>query len=140
MTETSPRVLVVDDHLVARQIVRNVLHDCKITDIETASDGAEAIGLLETAYANCRPFEIVFLDWNMPTASGLEVLSYCRGKPQFDRTAFVMLTVETEEREIAKAMKAGATSYICKPLSSQDLARKVNDLLQWLSDCRTLSG
>ena len=136
MIETSPRVLVVDDHLIMRQIVRNVLRDCKITDVETAGDGAEAISLLEKAYANRRPFDIVFLDWNMPAVSGFEVLSYFRGNPHFDRTAFVMLTVETEEREIAKAMKAGATSYICKPISSEDLTSKANDILQWLRSHR----
>jgi CheY-like chemotaxis protein len=133
MIETAPRVLIVDDHLVMRQIVRNVLRDrCKITNTETAADGAEAIRLLEKAYANHCPFDIVFLDWNMPNVSGLEVLSYFRGKTQFDRTAFVMLTVETEGQEIAKALRAGATSYICKPISSDNLAAKVHDLLQWL--------
>lgn len=124
-----------------RQIVCKALRDrCAITTTETAADGAEAIALLEKAYANRCPFGIVFLDWNMPNVSGLEVLTYCRGKPQFDRTAFVMLTVETEEREIAKAIRAGATSYICKPISADDLANKVTDLLQWLRNLATPAG
>jgi CheY-like chemotaxis protein len=135
MIESALRVLIVDDHLMMRQFVRNALHDSSgITETETADDGAEAIRLLERAHANGCPFGIVFLDWNMPNVSGFEVLTYCRSLPKFNRTAFVMLTVETDEREIAKAMRAGATSYICKPISSDDLAKKVNDILQWLRD------
>jgi CheY-like chemotaxis protein len=132
MLETAPRVLIVDDHLITRQMVLNALRDCKIMNTETADDGPEAIRLLEKAYADHCPFDIVFLDWYMPGMSGFEVLSYFRAKPQFDRTAFAMLTAETEGPEIARAMRAGATSYICKPISSHGLANKVNDLLQWL--------
>jgi two-component system chemotaxis response regulator CheY len=133
MIETAPRVLIADDHLIMRQFVRNVLRDLNITETETAADGAEAIRLVEKAHADQTPFDIVLLDWNMPNVTGLEVLTYFRGKPQFERTAFVMLTVETEQPEVRKAILAGATSYICKPVSPQDLARKVKDLLQWLN-------
>jgi two-component system chemotaxis response regulator CheY len=137
MTETAPRVLIVDDHLMMRQFTGNALRgSCNITDIETAHDGAEAIRLLENAHGNGRPFDIVLLDWNMPNVSGLEVLSYFRAKPEFDRTAFVMLTSETEQREIARAIRAGVTSYICKPVSADELAKKLNDLRHWLDHPR----
>jgi CheY-like chemotaxis protein len=133
MIDVAPRVLIVDDHLMMREMVRKALRDyCKITRTETADNGVNAIALLEQAYAAGQPFDIVFLDWNMPYVSGLEVLTYFQNKPRFDRTAFVMLTVESEEQEIAQAIRAGARSYICKPVSGADLATKVNDLLQWL--------
>ena len=80
--------------------------------------------MVQKARGAVQPYDIVFLDWNMPTISGLEVLSYFHTKPEYADTAFVMLTAESEQQNIMKAIKAGATSYIVKPVSPADLGKK----------------
>jgi CheY-like chemotaxis protein len=65
------KVLVADDHFLIRQFVRNTLQDSKITNVQTAADGNEAIDLVQKAYDAGQPYDVVFLDWNMPTISGL---------------------------------------------------------------------
>ena len=66
------KVLVADDHFLIRQFVRNTLQDAKITNVQTAADGNEAIDLVQKAYEVNQPYDVVFLDWNMPTISGLK--------------------------------------------------------------------
>lgn len=126
------KVLIADDHFLIRQFVRNALADSKISNVQTAADGNEAIDLVQKAYEANTPYDMVFLDWNMPTISGLEVLSYFRAKPEYASTAFVMLTAESEQQNIMKAIKAGATSYIIKPVSPSDLGKKLFEIHEWI--------
>lgn len=133
------KVLIADDHFLIRQFVRNTLQDSKITNVQTAADGNEAIDLIQKAFDVNQSYDIVFLDWNMPTISGLEVLSYFRAKPEYAGTAFVMLTAESEQQNIMKAIKAGATSYIIKPVSPSDLAKKLFEIHEWIKRKRQSS-
>jgi len=134
------KVLIADDHFLIRQFVRNTLADSKITNVQTAADGNEAIDLVQKAQEAGQAYDIVFLDWNMPTISGLEVLSYFRAKPEYAGTAFVMLTAESEQQNIMKAIKAGATSYIIKPVSPTDLGKKLFEINEWIKRKRQSSG
>lgn len=126
------KVLIADDHFLVRQFVRNTLQDAKITNVQTAADGNEAIEMVQKAQEANQPYDIVFLDWNMPTISGLEVLNYFRTKPEYADTAFVMLTAESEQQNIMKAIKAGATSYIIKPVSPSEMSKKLVEIHEWI--------
>lgn len=126
------KVLVADDHFLIRQFVRNTLLEAKVVNVTTAADGGEAIDFIQKARAESAPYDVVFLDWNMPTISGLEVLSSFRSKAEYADTAFVMLTAESEQQNIMKAIKAGATSYIIKPVSPTDLSKKLFEINEWL--------
>ena len=134
------KVLIADDHFLIRQFVRNTLQEAKVNNVQTAADGNAAIDLVQKAREVGMPYDIVFLDWNMPTISGLEVLSYFRAKPEYGDTAFVMLTAESEQQNIMKAIKAGATSYIVKPVSPADLGKKLFEINEWLKRKRQTSG
>ncbi|MEJ0062738.1 MAG: response regulator [Alphaproteobacteria bacterium] len=136
----SLKVLVADDHFLIRQFVRNTLLEASVSNVATVADGNEAIEIIQKARNDQQPFDIVFLDWNMPTISGLEVLSYFRAKPDYANTAFVMLTAESEQQNIMKAIKAGATSYIIKPVSPSDLGKKLFEINEWLKRKRSNAG
>jgi two-component system, chemotaxis family, chemotaxis protein CheY len=133
------KVLIADDHFLIRQFVRNTLQEAKISNIQTAADGNEAIDLIQKAHDAKQPYDVVLLDWNMPTISGLEVLNYFRAKTEYVNTAFVMLTAESEQQNIMKAIKAGATSYIIKPVSPADLGKKMFEINEWLKRKRQAS-
>lgn len=134
------KVLIADDHFLVRQFVRNTLQDAKITNIQTAADGNEAIELIQKAAEVEQPYDVVFLDWNMPTISGLEVLNYFRTRGEYAETAFVMLTAESEQQNIMKAIKAGATSYIIKPVSPSDLSKKLFEIHEWIKRMKQKNG
>jgi two-component system chemotaxis response regulator CheY len=67
------------------------------------------------------------------------VLSYFRAKAEYATTAFVMLTAESEQQNIMKAIKAGATSYIVKPVSPSDLSKKLAEIFEWIKRKRQTS-
>jgi two-component system chemotaxis response regulator CheY len=131
------RVLLADDHFLIRQFVRRSLMDAGINHIDMANDGNEAVTLLGTSITENRIYDVVLLDWNMPNLSGIDVLAYVRSKPQYQNSAVVMFTAESEKNNIMKAIKSGATSYILKPISPADLSKKIREIIDWLENRRT---
>ncbi len=131
------KVLIADDHFLIRQFVRRTLMDAGMVTVDTANDGVEAIAALNKAIDENALYDVMFLDWNMPNMSGVDVLSYVRGKPIYQNSAVIMFTAESEKQNIMKAIKMGATSYILKPISPVDLNKKVREIMEWLDTRRT---
>jgi two-component system chemotaxis response regulator CheY len=130
------RILLADDHFLIRQFVRRTLMDTGMTVIDMVNDGNEAIDALSTSITENKIYDVVFLDWNMPNMSGIDVLAYVRSKPQYQNSAVVMFTAESEKNNIMKAIKMGATSYILKPISPSDLNKKLREIIDWLDNRR----
>lgn len=130
------RILLVDDQTLVKQYVRNVLQDLKIANIQCAKDGSEAVDMIDKSYFVNQRYDVVFLDWDMPTVNGIGVLSYVRKKPEYDDMAIVMLTAEGEMHHIIKAMSQGATSYIVKPTTVGEIRKKLLEVYDWLKKKR----
>jgi two-component system chemotaxis response regulator CheY len=79
---------------------------------------------LDAAY-NSSPFDLVFLDWNMPEMDGFSLLQKCRADVRFKNLPIVMVTAESERQYVLKALSAGATDYITKPFSNETLRQKI---------------
>lgn len=113
-------VLVVDDDIVLRRVVRAVLEADGFRVIE-AKDGEEGLALAESA----RP-SVVILDVMMPGLDGVEV---CR---RIDHTAtkVLMLTALGDVSTEIASLEAGARGYLTKPFSSMELLDRVEELLK----------
>ena len=134
---TQIKCLITDDHKLAAQIINNGLASLNIQKYEfnasvNAANGLVAYEKLELAHKEGIPFDIVFLDWNMPEMNGYDLLCKCRADKKYDQTAFVMVTAESEQNSILEAMSAGATSYISKPFVAADLEKKLLTTIKWL--------
>ena len=117
------RALVADDSGVARQLLIKVLQsECGFDDIVHAADGKEAL-----EKASDGSYDLICLDWNMPEMSGIEVLQKIRVNDP--TTPIVMVTSETEKARVAEAFELGATNYILKPFSQEDVAIKIKRVL-----------
>lgn len=127
------RILVVDDHMIIRNIVSQSLYDLNFEHIELASTGTSALKEIQKKYEENNPYHIVFLDWSMPEMSGLEVLQRIRKNQNHDKTAFIMLTAKNEEKDVLEAMQTGATSYMVKPTNKEQLKKHINQTIQWLN-------
>jgi two-component system chemotaxis response regulator CheY len=123
------RILLVDDFEIVRLMLRNALTELGFTEIEEAEDGRTAMALLKEAYSAGKPFGFVFCDWNMPEMTGIEVLEACRTTPEFATLPIVMVTAEAEQESVVRAIRAGATDYVVKPIAPDVLERKVNKIL-----------
>jgi two-component system chemotaxis response regulator CheY len=121
------KVLIVDDHLVVLRDMDRMLKALGCKHIDQASNVNDA-----TAKMTAARYDLVFLDWNMPGKSGYSMLQQCRALPAYDGVAFVIVSAESEDRFIIDALKAGATSYIVKPVAEPVLQEHFAKVLAWL--------
>src|SRR5882762_11704847 len=112
------RVILADDHLLVRQGLRLVLEKEHIEVLGEASDGLEAIRLIQ----ELRP-EVAVLDLDMPGLDGLAVLrEAARVCPQ---VRAVILTRHMEEPYAVEALRIGASGYVLKTQASTELVAAI---------------
>lgn len=121
------QVLIVDDHKTMLRIVRNLLGQIGITQVDEALDGQEALQRLVQ-----KRYDLILSDWNMQPMTGLEFLQYVRRDPTYghQHTAFIMLTAEARPENVMEAKKAGVDNYIVKPFNAETLESKIQTALQ----------
>jgi len=121
----SLKVLVVDDMMSMRSIVKRALLEIGYTDIHDALNGEDALEKLKTG-----GFGLVVLDWNMPVMSGIEVLRTIRADPALQKMPVLMITAEAKMENIMEAVQAGVSDYLVKPFSGQGLQEKLEKIFQ----------
>lgn len=126
------KILVVDDHMMMRNLIVQALRAIGVENIDYAQTGDAAVKNIMGAANNFDPYHIVFLDWHMPGMYGIDVLKACRQEKRLDKTAFIMLTAEQEEKNIISAIEAGATSYLIKPVSRDSIEKNLTKVFAWI--------
>jgi len=124
-------ILLVDDSQAIRQLVKNVLISEGYTDIQSAADGKEALSKIKGVMNNDKMYKVIFLDWNMPEMDGLEFLKICRGDLHLNEIAIVMLTAVSDQKSVVTALSNGATAYITKPVSSETVLKRLDQIGKW---------
>jgi len=120
---TPYRVLVVDDSIIMRKILRKVLGDEQYEICGEAEDGGGVLDL----YKELRP-DVVTLDIFMDEVDGLSVLKDIMA---FDKDArILMLSGAEEKKAIIKAISMGARDYVVKPPDRQILLEKIRKILK----------
>lgn len=125
MFPPSTKFLVVDDFATMRKIIKKVLSELGYTNIEEAEDGKPAFQLIQDSKASGKPFDFVISDWNMPGMSGLDLLKACKANPDFKNMPFMLVTAESEQKNIVEAAKNGVSDYVVKPFNAQTLKGKL---------------
>ena len=111
----SIRLLVVDDHMIIRRGLIQILSECEgIGPILEAGDGPAAIRSMREA-----PADVVLLDVALGERDGLDVLKTLRS--EFPATGVVMLSNYPESQFAVRAIRAGAGAYLNKGCSPDDL-------------------
>jgi DNA-binding NarL/FixJ family response regulator len=122
MTQTY-RILVADDHPLARKAVRSVLEtDPLFTVVGEAASGAEAIELAGELFP-----DIVLMDIRMPDMDGLEATK--RLKKRFPALIIVILTVSDAASDLFTALQFGAQGYLLKNMDPDEWLRYLHALL-----------
>ena len=122
------RVLVVDDHPHAREILADMLSQMRF-DVAQAASGEQALAQAEDAAARGRAFDLVLLDWNMPGIDGLETARRLQAASR--PPALVMVTAHGREEMFREAERIGIGLVLVKP---------VNPSLLFDAAIRALSG
>ena len=117
------RVLIADDHEITRIGIRRLLstaHDIEIC--AEASNGQQTIDLARTMHPN-----VVLMDVMMPGMSGIEVTQ--RVKAESPDTFVIMLSSMEDERQVERAMFAGADGYLAKDVGAHDLVDAIRTVI-----------
>lgn len=123
------RILVVDDNASAREILSNILISLKF-DATAVSSGAQAIGELEQAQIEHRPYSLVFMDWMMPGMDGLETIKKIRQNNQLSETpAFIMVTAYSRDELMTQAEKIKIDGVLVKPVSPSTMLDSILNAL-----------
>ncbi|TCP57401.1 LuxR family two component transcriptional regulator [Tamaricihabitans halophyticus] len=118
MTETPISVMVVDDHPLWRDGVARDLSERGFEVRATAGDVASAVRIASAA----RP-DVVLMDLNLGTASGVEaILAIAKDLPD---TRVLVLSASGEHADVLEAVKAGASGYLVKSASAEELVDAV---------------
>jgi two-component system chemotaxis response regulator CheY len=113
------RALIVDDSRFVRGFLRGLLEEKGIECAE-AADGRAGMDLLQASAS----FDLALVDWNMPGMNGLEMLKRMRAEGYAD-IKVMMVTTETENEFILRALDAGADEYLMKPFDDEALTEKL---------------
>ena len=118
------KILFVDDsksvHFFLKDCFRETPHE-----LHSVYDGEQALDAMAKSKDN--PFDLVFLDWEMPGLTGPDVLQELKNRE--DKTPVVMLTSKNSLEDIQKVMALGAVEYIMKPFNQDLIFEKVEGAL-----------
>ena len=117
------KIIVVDDFSTMRRIIKNILRQLELNNVQEADDGATAWPKIQS-----EPFDLVITDWNMPKMSGLELLKNIRNDDNLKDIPVLMVTAEALKENIIEAVKAGVSNYIIKPFTAETMQEKLEKI------------
>lgn len=109
-SDTTKRILVIEDD----QKIRDLLADgltAQGYSVSSANDGLEALQVIETFLPN-----LCIVDLNMPKLDGLAFMKALRNRPETKNVPSIVLTAQSDDTDINKAMELGAKHFLVKPI------------------------
>lgn len=91
-----------------------------------ATEGRQARSLVDTL----SPPRLVLLDVMLPYLNGFELVTYIRSKAPWHEVPIVMLTADSAERDVVRALDAGASDYVVKPFNPKELMARLRRFLK----------
>jgi two-component system chemotaxis response regulator CheY len=118
--------MVIDDSRAMRMILKRIVTQLGF-DVVEAGNGIEAMAYLEANVLTAQevPPILALVDWNMPEMNGLEFVSKVRDEPRLRGVTLMMVTTESEQNQIVRALAAGAHEYVIKPFTPDVIGEKL---------------
>ncbi len=114
------RFLVVDDNEAARLLLGRLLTELHL-EVDTAESGAQALDMLDRAAAQGRPYEALYLDWQMPGMNGIELAEKVRQRPYDKMPRMVLVTGYGREEVLKSAEEKNIENVLVKPVNGSML-------------------
>jgi len=113
--------IVIDDSSAMRMILRRTLSSMgfKVVDAVNGRDALDKLANLDYVP------DVALIDWNMPEMDGLTFVQIVRDDPRYRRLSLLMVTTESEQSQIVRALAAGAHEYLIKPFTPDAVAEKL---------------
>ncbi len=120
MDETKASILIVDDNPVNRRILSQILTS-HYPAPQQAVDGEECLSKLKQQH-----YDLVLLDLNMPSKSGIDVLREVDTLALASKPAFIMVSADNNPENISLAFNLGASDYVTTPFNRDELLARVS--------------
>lgn len=122
----TPQAFIVDDSVPTRRIFRMILEELgfKVTE---AVNGKDALEKLEGILSEML---IVFSDISMPKMDGFEFCFKLMQEPWYDGTPFVLVSTESDAKNVIKGLKLGADDFLPKPFDKEIVAQVLMRILE----------
>jgi two-component system chemotaxis response regulator CheY len=117
-------ILIVDDYKTMLRIIRNLLKQLNLENVQEATDGSSALKMLRDGN-----YGLVISDWNMEPMTGLQLLKEVRADAKLKALPFIMVTAESKTENVVAAKEAGVSNYIVKPFNAETLRQKLVSVL-----------
>ncbi len=132
-------ILLVEDNSDHAELTLRALKDGNMLNgVFWVKDGAEALEFLFHSGRYAAPGSaprpgLILLDLHLPKVDGHEVLRRVKADPDLHTIPVVMLTTSAQDDEVSRCYKAGANSYVCKPVTFGDFVASVKTVkLYWV--------
>jgi two-component system NarL family response regulator len=116
-------VLIVDDHRLVREALRDAL--AREPDIQVVGEAGDAAGALE-ATRTLKP-DVVVMDIGLPDMNGIEATGWLKERSGAD-PKIVALSAYSDQRFVAEMLRAGASSYVTKSSAGSELPRAIRSV------------
>jgi len=120
-----PHVLVVEDEADVADLIKHALERSGSANVAIVGSGDAAL----RAVTERRP-DLIILDLNLPSISGVEVCRILRSRPDDGRVPIIMLTARSSEDDLVYGLEQGADDYVTKPFSLRELSARVHAVLR----------
>jgi two-component system chemotaxis response regulator CheY len=117
------KVVVVDDQMTIRSLVRTSLQQIGINEIREYPSATDALPGLKSDGSH-----LVISDFNMPGINGLDFLQAIRTDAALKSTAFILLTGRADKELVQRAAQLGANNYLVKPFTVANLKQKLEQV------------
>ena len=117
-------ILVVDDCRTTRKIVSLYLNNAGYKTI-AAGNGVEAIEKLVSSEV-----DIIISDLNMPQMDGAGLVEWVRSNPSYRDIPFIILTTENDNLRKSELIRKGASAFLSKPITKENLVEEVTRILE----------
>jgi two-component system, chemotaxis family, chemotaxis protein CheY len=121
--DRSVNILIVDDFMSMRKIIKGAFKQLGCNNLFEAIDGEDALRILGT-----EKIGLIVSDWNMPNMNGLELLKAVRADDNLKGIPFLMVTTEGTADNVIQAIKSGVSNYIVKPFTTETLNTKLEKI------------
>jgi len=119
------KILVVDDMVTMRRIVKNILRQLGFSNIDEAENGQEALQKLRSDTFGC-----VVSDWNMPVMTGIDMLRAVKADEKLKAIPVFIVTGRAQQSNLVEAVQAGASNYIVKPFTVETMQEKLGNIFK----------
>ncbi len=117
------KILIADDHPVVREGLKQIIKNLEIFSLLDEADNGEDV----LAKIEMNKYDLVIMDISMPGKSGLDILKILKDKNE--KRTILMLSIYPQEQYAIRALKLGASGYVCKNSVYEELAVAIKRIL-----------